>query len=168
MVNHGTALAEEDRPQGTTSARAFRGPRLSISVASSDTTEVGGLALAARLVSRLRIAQRFDKTLSLLKVHGGYYFESDHVLTHAYDLFTGATGIEDVAHLQQSEPVRQLLGAEHIPDPTTAGDFLRRFGASDIDELDRARDAVRHDVWKLPWPQEVDAGPRRRRLPFPR
>jgi hypothetical protein len=85
--------------------------------------------------------------LSLLKIHRGY-FESDHILTHAYNLFTGGSCIEDVAHLQHSEPVRTLLGTERIPDPTTVGDFLRRFGAGDIDKLDHVLDAVQHDVWK--------------------
>jgi hypothetical protein len=93
-VNHGTALAEkDDRPQVTTLSRAFRGPKLSVSVDTGDTTEIGGLALAARLVSKLRIAQRIDKALSLLKIHRGY-FESDHLLTHAYNLFTGGSCIE--------------------------------------------------------------------------
>jgi len=146
-VNDGTALAEEDRPRQVTTKRAFRGPKLTVSVESSDTTEIGGLALAARFVAKLRIAQRIDKALSLLRVHRGY-FESDHVLTHVYNLFAGATCIEDIAHLQHSEPVRRILGTEHIPDPTTAGDFLRRFDAADIARLDRVGDEIHRDVWK--------------------
>ena len=146
-VNEGTALAEEDRPREVTTKRAFRAPKLTASVESSDTTEIGGLALAVRFVAKLKIAPRIDKALSLLRVHRGY-FESDHVLTHVYSLFTGATCIEDIAHLQHSEPVRRLLGTQHIPDPTTAGDFLRRFDAADIALLDRVGDSIHRDVWK--------------------
>ena len=146
-VNHGTALSDGERPRGRSTRRAFRGPKLSASVEVSDTTEIGGLALTARLVAKLRIAQRIDGELSLLRTRRGY-FESDHVLTHAYNLFTGGTCIEDISHLQHSEPVRRLLGTERIPDPTTAGDFLRRFEAIDIATLDRVLDDAQEDVWK--------------------
>ncbi|MEE9386435.1 MAG: hypothetical protein V3V08_23720, partial [Nannocystaceae bacterium] len=95
--NDGAALAPDERPQGVTKRRAFRCPKLSVYVDSSDTTEIGGLALAARLAAKLRGPQRTDEALSLFKVHRGY-FESDHVLTHAYNLFTGGTCIEDIAH----------------------------------------------------------------------
>ncbi len=83
--NDGAALAPDERPQGVTKRRAFRCPKLSVYVDSSDTTEIGGLALAARLAAKLRGPQRTDEALSLFKVHRGY-FESDHVLTHAYNL----------------------------------------------------------------------------------
>lgn len=146
-VNDGTSLDRGKRRQRVTKRRAFRSPKLSVSVDSSDTTEIGGLALAVRLAAKLKVPQQIDKALSLLKVHRGY-FESDHVLTHVYNLFTGGTCIEDIAHLQHSEPVRRLLGAEQIPDPTTAGDFLRRFTAGDIARLDRALDDIQQDVWK--------------------
>lgn len=42
-------------------------------------------------------------------------------------MFVGGTCLEDQANLQQSEAVRRILGAVRLPDPTTAGDFLRRF-----------------------------------------
>lgn len=146
-VNDGTALTEKERPRGVTTKRTFRGPKLTASVDARDVTEIGGLALAVRFVAKLRVAQRIDKALPLLRVHRGY-FESDHVLTHVYNLFSGGTCIEDIGHLQHSEPIRRLLGTEHIPDPTTAGDFLRRFDASDIDRLDRVGDEIQQDVWK--------------------
>ncbi len=38
--------------------------------------------------------------------------------------------------------------ADAIPDPTTAGDFCRRFGAEDIDDLHRAIDDARINAWK--------------------
>jgi hypothetical protein len=40
------------------------------------------------------------------------------------------------------------LGAQRIPDPTTAGDFLRRFGAADIDTLSRVINQKRVQVWQ--------------------
>ena len=40
------------------------------------------------------------------------------------------------------------IGAERIPDPTTAGDFCRRFCSHHIQRLQEALDEVRVDVWK--------------------
>jgi hypothetical protein len=39
------------------------------------------------------------------------------------------------------------LGARRLPDPTTAGDFCRRFGVHDIRALEEAIDEVRCKVW---------------------
>ena len=52
------------------------------------------------------------------------------MLALAYTLYTDGTCLEDQAALQGSEAVRRLVGACRIPDPTTAGDFLRRFRAA--------------------------------------
>ena len=40
------------------------------------------------------------------------------------------------------------LGAVRIPDPTTAGDFLRRLDRGQIDELSEAINVARTRVWK--------------------
>jgi hypothetical protein len=74
--------------------------------------------------------------------------ESDHVLTHVYNLFTGGTCIEDIANLQCSEPVRRILGASRLPDPTTAGDFLRRFRADSLDALNGCIDEAQSKLWR--------------------
>ena len=39
------------------------------------------------------------------------------------------------------------LGAEIIPDPTTAGDFCRRFNVKDIAILQKVRGETRLKVW---------------------
>jgi hypothetical protein len=86
----------------------------------------------------------------LLKLHLPYH-ESDHVLTHAYNLFVGGRDLEDIQNLQHSPAVKNLLGACRLPDPTTAGDFLRRFEAEDLEAGQRAIDEARVKIWrKLP------------------
>jgi hypothetical protein len=113
-------------------------------------TRDGGLALAHQLVTRLGLDRSIDRHLHLLKFHLPYY-ESDHVLTHAYNLFTGGRDIEDIQDLQHSTAVKNLLGACRIPDPTTAGDFLRRFCPESLDALQVAIDESRAKVWwKMP------------------
>lgn len=108
---------------------------------------MGGLALAIRLVAQLRVAQSIDERVLLLRSCRPYH-ESDHVLTHVYNLFVGGSAIEDIADLQQSEPVRRMLGAGRIPDPSTAGDFLRRFDRKSIASLDAAIDEAQQRAWK--------------------
>lgn len=108
----------------------------------------GGLALAHKLVHRLGLADAIDQELTLLKLHLPYH-ESDHVLTHAYNIFSGGTCIEDIASLQDSEAFRNLVGACRVPDPTTAGDFLRRFDEYSLGVMDTVLDEQRDRLWKL-------------------
>ncbi len=103
--------------------------------------------LATALVRSLGLNRAIDDSLELLQSHRPFT-ESDHVLTHVYNLFVGGTCIEDIGHLQGSEPVRRMLGAVRIPDPTTAGDFLRRFDAASLSALDGAIDAGQEAVWR--------------------
>ena len=114
---------------------------------STESTAYGGLGLAAALIARLRVPQAIDERLSLLQSHRPFH-ESDHVLTHVYNLFVGGSAIEDIADLQQSEPVHRILGTSRIPDPTTAGDFLRRFDAASLSDLDHAIDEIHIRAWK--------------------
>jgi hypothetical protein len=111
-------------------------------------TADGGLALAHQLVTRVGLDRDINRHLHLL-TYNLPYFESDHVLTHAYNLFVGGRYIEDIACLQHSPAVRNLLGACRIPDPTTAGDFLRRFTEADLLDLQDAIDESRVRVWTI-------------------
>lgn len=112
-----------------------------------EMTHYGGLVLAQQFVRKFRVAQRIDESLSLLKRHVPYH-ESDHVLAMAYTLYTDGTCLEDQGVLQGSEAIRRLVGACRIPDPTTAGDFLRRFGAEeDVGDLRSVTDGIQDDVW---------------------
>jgi len=125
----------------------FRNRRVRMEVdRRGETTPYGGLAAAHLLAKKVGLDRAIDERLHLLRFHLPYY-ESDHCLTHAYNLFVGGTCIEDIVNLQESTAVRNLLGAERIPDPTTAGDFLRRFEWGDLDGLQDAIDTARVEVW---------------------
>ena len=41
------------------------------------------------------------------------------------------------------------LGADRIPDPTTAGDFLRRFGYDDVVGLMDVQNEYSRMIWSL-------------------
>jgi len=146
-VNSGTSVDRKDLGKNEQRGREFRHPQLEAEVEPSDTTAYGGLSLAASLFRLLRVPQRLDSALALLCQHRPFS-ESDHVLTHVYNLYVGGNCIEDIGHLQQSEAARRTLGAVRIPDPTTAGDFLRRFDAANIASLNAAIDEVHEDVWR--------------------
>ena len=60
------------------------------------------------------------------------YHESDHVLNLAYNVLCGGTRLEDIERLRHDTAYMNALGADLIPDPTTAGDFCRRFAAQDV------------------------------------
>ena len=55
------------------------------------------------------------------------YHESDHVLNIAYNVLAGGTCLEHLELWRNNEVYLDALGARRIPDPTTAGDFCRRF-----------------------------------------
>jgi len=90
-----------------------------------------GFGAAHLLAQRLRLAQAIDARLHLLKRHVPY-FESDHVLNLAYNLLAGGRVLDDLELLRNDETYSTSWGAR-IPDPTTAGDFLRRFQAADVE-----------------------------------
>jgi Transposase DDE domain group 1 len=107
----------------------------------------GGLGASLLLVERLELADAIDTNLPLLKRHIPYH-ESDHVLNLTYNILVGGTCIQDLELLRNDEHYLDALGAQRIPDPTTAGDFLRRFAAKDIDTLMRVINEKRLLIWK--------------------
>lgn len=111
----------------------------------------GGLGAVLRLVAQLHLAQRIDDNVHVLKVHRPYH-ESDHVLNLVYNVFCGGRTLEDIELRRNDEAHLDALGVQAIPDPTTAGDFCRRFGEADIDALQNAINTVRTDVWRSQGP----------------
>ncbi len=59
--------------------------------------------------------------------------ESDHVLNIAYNSLCNGSCLQDIELRRNDVNFLDALGARRIPDPTTAGDFCRRFRHSDIE-----------------------------------
>ncbi|OVE80958.1 hypothetical protein BVY04_04435 [bacterium M21] len=106
----------------------------------------GGLGVINNMVSGFGLPKAINDNLSLLKYHVPYT-ESDHVLNIAYNSLLGGTCLQDIELRRNDENHLNALGVESIPDPTTAGDFCRRFERSDIDSLMEAINDVRRKVW---------------------
>jgi hypothetical protein len=111
-----------------------------------DATSFGGIAALHRLVTKLGLPEAIDADVELLKVHLPYH-ESDHVLNLAYNVACGGTRLEDIERLRHDTAYMNALGADLIPDPTTAGDFCRRFAADDVITLMEAVNTVRPKLW---------------------
>ena len=107
---------------------------------------VGGIGAMHALVRQLGLIEAIDRRLELLKIHLPYH-ESDHVLALAYLPLCGGTCIEDLELLRNDEVFLDALGARRIPDPTTAGDFCRRFTKDTLYTLLDIIDDTRLRVW---------------------
>jgi hypothetical protein len=113
----------------------------------SSANSYGGLGAIHALAQRVGLVKEIDEHLELLKVHLPYH-ESDHVLNFAYNILAGGLRIEDIELRRQDESFLNGLGAQRIPDPTTAGDFTRRFRPQDITTLQECINRTRQRVWK--------------------
>jgi len=107
----------------------------------------GGIGAMHALVRHIGLIEAIDRDLHLLKVHLPYH-ESDHVLTLAYNILCGGACIEDLELLRNDEVYLDALGTQRIPDPTTAGDFCRRFRPQDVETLQDTLHDVRLSVWQ--------------------
>jgi len=110
-------------------------------------TANGGVGAMHLLVRKLGLDQAIDRHLDLFKIHLLYH-ESDHVLNIAYNLLAGGTCLEHLELLRSDEAYLDALGARRIPDPTTAGDFCRRFDEAAIFRLQEIFNATRLKVWQ--------------------
>jgi hypothetical protein len=107
----------------------------------------GGLGAILLLARKIELDKEIDRTLHLLKRHLPYH-ESDHVLNIAFNLLAGGKRIEHLELRRNDEVYLDALGAERIPDPTTAGDFCRRFSSeADVLVLMNALNESRLRVW---------------------
>jgi hypothetical protein len=113
----------------------------------TQATANGGIGAMHLLVRKLGLDQAIDAHLGLLKIHLPYH-DSDHVLNIAYNLLAGGTCLEHLELLRSDEAYLDALGARRIPDPTTAGDFCRRFDAAAIFRLQNVFNATRLTVWR--------------------
>ena len=107
----------------------------------------GGIGAVQLLVRKLGLAEAIDERLHLLKYHLPYH-ESDHVLNFAYNALCNGSCLDDIELRRNDVVFLDAIGADRIPDPTTAGDFCRRFGPDDVETLQDVFDRTRVNVWK--------------------
>ena len=106
----------------------------------------GGIGAIHALARQLGLIDLIDQRLHLLMIHMPYH-ESDHVLNLAYNVLCEGTCLQDIELRRNDEVFLDAVGARRIPDPTTAGDFCRRFDQSHIHTLQEVYHEVRLQVW---------------------
>ena len=106
----------------------------------------GGIGAMHLLAQRYGLINSINQRLHLLKLYLPYH-ESDHVLNFAYNALCNGTCLQDIELRRNDENYLNALGAQTIPDPTTAGDFCRRFQATDVEALIDAINDARRRVW---------------------
>jgi hypothetical protein len=107
----------------------------------------GGIGLIHRMVKILELDGTINRHLKVFKLYMPYT-ESDHVLNMAYNVLAGGTCLEHLELRRNDEVYLDALGARRIPDPTTAGDFCRRFNFVSIWMLMEVFNRIRLKVWR--------------------
>jgi len=108
----------------------------------------GGIGAIHLVAQKSGLVEMIDRYVHVLKRHLPYH-ESDHVLNIAYNLLCGGKRIEHIEHRRNDEVYLDALGAQRIPDPTTEGDFCRRFETSrQVQILMEAINEARLNVWR--------------------
>jgi len=116
---------------------------------ASDRVKVipcGGIGAIHSMVKKLGLAEAIDERVHVLKIHMPYH-ESDHVLNIAYNPLCDGDCIQDIEHRRNDENFLNALDTQRIPDPTTAGDFCRRFTDADIYSLIDVINDTRLKIW---------------------
>ena len=117
----------------------------------------GGIGIVNEVIHKSGLVDLINDNIHLLKVHKPYH-ESDHILNIAYNIICGGNCLEDIELLRNNIPYLNALGAERIPDPTTAGDFLRRFDENSIFNLIDIVNQVNQNIWNKKIPKKkIDA-----------
>ena len=107
----------------------------------------GGIGTVMQLVKQLDLRKHINRAIPLLKLHLPYD-ETDHVLNIALNLVAGGSCLDHLELRRTDEAYLNAVGAERIPDPTTAGDFCRRFHETDVMFLMKAFNRIRRKVWQ--------------------
>jgi hypothetical protein len=82
----------------------------------------GGIGVIHQVARQTGLIDAIDDNVHVLNVHLPYH-QSDHVLNIAFNVLAGGTCLDRLEPLRNDEGYLDALGAQRIPDPTTAGDF---------------------------------------------
>jgi hypothetical protein len=125
----------------------FNGPWAKYEVAERvRAVTCGGLAAMHDLVRGIGLPAAIDAQLGILR-RARPYQDSDHVLNLAYNLLCGGQTLDDIELRRNDAAFLDMLGVRAIPDPTTAGDFCRRFDGDAVWRLMRIINDTRVGVW---------------------
>jgi Transposase DDE domain group 1 len=99
-------------------------------------TSHAGTELLHNFAQRLGVAQVLDEELHVKTRERGYG-EGQAVGSLVYNLILGGEHLSDLEVLRGDRGTQELVEAEAILAPTTAGEFLRKFAIGDVHDLQR-------------------------------
>ncbi len=135
-------------PEGKFQSPMIAPPRARFELAEKQqAVSCGGIAMIMELIKQIGLREQINRAVPLLKLHAPYD-EADHVFNIALNLLAGGTCLEHLEIRRNDEAYLDALGAVRIPDPTTAGDFCRRFDEFKLLQLMQAINRSRQTVWK--------------------
>ena len=108
-------------------------------------TSHAGTVLLHDFAPRLGVEEVLDEELHV-KTRARGYGESEAVGGLTYNLILGGEHLSDLEVLRGDPGTQELLGAEAILAPTTAGEFLRKFDIGDVHDLQRVQVRVQERV----------------------
>ena len=107
----------------------------------------GGVPLMPRVARASGLIDAMASTVPILQGRCPYY-ESDHALNLAMNALCEGTCLEHLERRRNDEAFLNAIETDSIPDPTTAGDFCRRFSGTSVRQLLDAIHRARLNVWR--------------------
>jgi Transposase DDE domain group 1 len=108
-------------------------------------TSHAGTVLLQDFAQRLGVAEVLDEELHV-KVRARGYEESEAIGGLVYNVILGGEHLSDLEVLRGDPGTQELLAAETILAPTTAGEFLRKFTIGDVHDLQRVHRCLQQRV----------------------
>jgi hypothetical protein len=108
-------------------------------------TSHAGTVLLHDFAQRLGLARLLDEELRV-KVRKRGYGEGQAISGLVYNLILGGEHLSDLEVLRGDPGTHELLEAETILAPTTAGEFLRKFDIGDVQDLQRVHWQLQQQV----------------------
>ncbi len=137
------------------------GHTVRLEVTREPLTTHTGLSLFYAMAESLEIPAILDECVHVKQRERGYP-ESEHILALSANAFMGGDYLEDLEAFREDVAIRKAIGRRDIPDPTTAGDFCRRFTLGHILQMNRAYAKILGNVYAhrppvTSWTIDVDA-----------
>lgn len=107
----------------------------------------GGIGAVVAVAGAVGLAEQINSAVGVLASHRPYW-ESDHVLNIAINALCGGMRLEDIEARRNDAVFLDALGTDSLPDPTTAGDFCRRFDTESTMALQEAINRARLVAWE--------------------
>jgi hypothetical protein len=137
------------------------GHTVRLEVTQEPLTVHTGLSLFYAMAEALDIPKILDQHVHVKERAAGYP-ESEHILALSANAFVGGDFLDDLEALREDVAIKKAIGREEIPDPTTAGDFCRRFSLGHLLQMNKAFTEILQRVYTRRaqisrWTIDIDA-----------